>query len=128
MLIVLSGFGAIATVALAPSMQADAIDHDELVTGERRDGQLIGLWMIAEKLAAALGVGIALPLLGALGYAPNVVQSPQVILALRVLYVVVPCACNALAFVVLLAYPLDRAAHAAITEELAERRRRAEAA
>jgi GPH family glycoside/pentoside/hexuronide:cation symporter len=126
-LIVLSGFGAIATVALAPSMQADAIDHDELQTGERRDGQLIGLWMIAEKLAAALGVGIALPLLGAVGYVPNAVQSPQVLLTLRILYIVVPCVCNALAFVVLLGYPLDRRAHAEILTALARRRAEAEA-
>jgi len=126
-LVVLSGLGAIATVALAPSMQADAIDHDELVSGQRRDGQLIGLWMIAEKLAAAAGVGLALPLLGAVGYQPNVAQTPAVLLTLRLLYVVVPCACNALAFVVLLAYPIDRAAHVAITEALAERRSGAEA-
>jgi Na+/melibiose symporter-like transporter len=59
---------------------------------------------------------------------PNAAQSPRVLLALRVLYVVVPCACNALAFLVLLAYPLDRAAHQAITEALAQRRSRAEAA
>lgn len=126
-LVVLSGVGAIATVALAPSMQADAIDHDELVSGQRRDGQLIGLWMIAEKLAAAAGVGLALPLLGAVGYQPNVEQTPAVLLTLRLLYVVVPCVCNALAFVVLLAYPIDRAAHLAITEALAQRRSEAEA-
>ena len=126
-LVVLSGLGAIATVALAPSMQADAIDHDELVNGERRDGQLIGLWMIAEKLAAAAGVGLALPLLGAVGYQPNVEQTPAVLLTLRLLYVVVPCVCNALAFVVLLAYPIDRAAHVAITEALAQRRSQTEA-
>jgi GPH family glycoside/pentoside/hexuronide:cation symporter len=126
-LIVLSGFGAIATVALAPSMQADAIDHDELQTGERRDGQLIGLWMIAEKLAAALGVGVALPLLGAVGYVPNTAQSPQVLLTLRVLYIVVPCVCNALAFIILLGYPLDRRAHAKVVEALARKRTEAEA-
>ncbi len=121
-LIVLSGLGAVATVALAPSMQADAIDHDELMNGSRRDGQLIGLWMIAEKLAAALGVGLALPLLGLAGYLPNVEQSPQVLLVLRVLYVAVPCVCNAVAFVVLLKYPLDRDAHTAIVKALEERR------
>jgi Na+/melibiose symporter-like transporter len=125
-LIVISGLGAIATVALAPSMQADAIDHDELVNGSRRDGQLIGLWMIAEKLAAALGVGLALPLLGLAGYVPNVEQPPQVLLTLKVLYVAVPCVCNAVAFAVLLRYPLDRAAHAEIVTEL-ERRRAQEA-
>jgi GPH family glycoside/pentoside/hexuronide:cation symporter len=121
-LVVLSGLGAVATIALAPSMQADVIDYDELMTGERRDGQFVGLWMIAEKLAAALGVGVALPLLGAAGYVPNVAQTPQVLLVLRILYVAVPCACNAVAFAILMAYPIDRAAHEAITAALVKRR------
>ncbi len=103
-------------------MQADVIDYDELVTGERRDGQFVGLWMIAEKLAAALGVGIALPLLGAAGYVPNAAQTPQVLLVLRILYVAVPCVCNGVAFAILLAYPVDRRAHEAITRALAGRR------
>jgi GPH family glycoside/pentoside/hexuronide:cation symporter len=122
LLVTLSGLGAVATVALAPSMQADVIDYDELVTGERRDGQFVGLWMVAEKLAAALGVGIALPLLGAAGYVPNAAQTPQVLLVLRVLYVAVPCVCNAVAFAILMAYPIDRSAHEAITLALVRRR------
>ncbi len=121
-LVTLSGLGAIATVALAPSMQADVIDYDELVTGERRDGQFVGLWMVAEKLAAAIGVGLALPLLGAVGYVPNVAQTPRVLLTLRLLYVAVPCVCNAIAFAVLLAYPIDREVHGRVLAALEARR------
>jgi GPH family glycoside/pentoside/hexuronide:cation symporter len=120
-LVTLSGLGAIATVTLAPSMQADVIDYDELVTGERRDGQFVGLWMIAEKFAAAVGVGIALPILGLAGYVPNAEQTPRVLLVLRLLYVAVPCVCNTIAFAVLLAYPIDRRIHHAIGEGLARR-------
>jgi GPH family glycoside/pentoside/hexuronide:cation symporter len=121
-LVTASGLGAVATVALAPSMQADVIDYDELVTGERRDGQFVGLWMIAEKLAAALGVGLALPILGAAGYVPNAAQTPQVLLVLRLLYVGVPCVCNAVAFLVLLAYPIDKRVHGEIAHALARRK------
>jgi Na+/melibiose symporter-like transporter len=51
-----------------------------------------------------------------------VAQTPQVLLLLRILYVAVPCACNAVAFAILLAYPIDRSAHEAIAAALVERR------
>jgi GPH family glycoside/pentoside/hexuronide:cation symporter len=113
-LVVLSGAGLGATLALPSSMQADVIDYDELLTGERREGQYVGLWSIARKLAAALGVGTALVVLGTAGYQPSVEQTPDVRLTLRVLYCLVPCACNAIAFAVALAYPIDQARHRAI--------------
>jgi GPH family glycoside/pentoside/hexuronide:cation symporter len=51
------------------------IDYDELISGLRREGMFIGIWSIAKKLAAALGVGISLYVLGYMGYEPNVEQS-----------------------------------------------------
>ncbi len=89
-LVFLSGIGLGATIALPSAMQADVIDYDELLTGDRREGQYIGLWSIAKKLAAALGVGISLSLLAAVGYVPNVEQTETVKLTLRVLYALVP--------------------------------------
>ena len=52
------------------------------------------------KGAAALGIGIALPLLGLAGYVPNEEQSDQVVLALRGLYALVPCVCNMVAIAI----------------------------
>jgi len=62
-LVFLSGIGLGATLALPSSIQADVIDYDELLTGERREGRYIGLWSIAKKLAAAVGVGAGLSIL-----------------------------------------------------------------
>jgi GPH family glycoside/pentoside/hexuronide:cation symporter len=121
-LVVISGAGLGATLALPSSMQADVIDYDELMTGERREGQYVGLWSIARKLAAAVGVGAALVVLGTAGYQPSVEQTSDVRLTLRVLYCLVPCACNAIAFAVALAYPIDQARHRAIREGVAARR------
>ena len=59
---VLTGSAGGAIVALPHAMQPDVIDEDELVTGERREGQYIGLWSIAKKVSAALGVGLGLGL------------------------------------------------------------------
>jgi GPH family glycoside/pentoside/hexuronide:cation symporter len=110
-LVFLSGIGFGATLAIPSAIQADVIDYDELLTGERREGQYIGLWSIAKKMAAALGVGIGLSVLGFAGYTPNVEQSEQVRLTLRTLYALVPSVCNILAFGIALTYPISRRIH-----------------
>jgi GPH family glycoside/pentoside/hexuronide:cation symporter len=121
-LVFISGIGFGATVALPSAIQADVIDYDELLSGQRREGHYIGLWSIARKLAAALGVGLALFLLGRAGYKPNVEQSAGVLLTLRILYSLVPCLCNLAAFIVLLAYPISRTVHEEIRLAIADRK------
>jgi len=113
-----SGLGGVAVLAMPYAMQADVIDHDELRTGERREGLYGGLWSIAEKTAAGLGVGGAMLVLDAAGYRPNQAQPQEVIDVLRLLYIGVPCTCTAAGFVIALRYPLDRAAHEAIAAGL----------
>lgn len=113
-----SGIGGVAVLAMPYAMQADVIDHDELRTGERREGLYGGLWSIAEKTAAGLGLGLSMLTLDAVGYRPNQPQSPLVLDVLRVLYVGVPCACTAAGFWIASKYPLDRAAHQAIAAGL----------
>ena len=95
-LVFFSGIGLGATIALPSAMQADVIDYDELLTGERREGQYIGLWSLAKKLSAALGVGLSLSLLSYAGYTPNVEQTEGVRMTLRVLYALIPSLFNLL--------------------------------
>lgn len=106
-LVFLSGTGFGATLALPSSMQADVIDYDELMTGERREGQYVGIWSFAKKAAAAFGVGAGLTILGISGYEPNIVQNENVTFTLRVLYALVPCICNAAGFTIALFYPIS---------------------
>jgi GPH family glycoside/pentoside/hexuronide:cation symporter len=123
-LVFMSGIGFGATLAIPSAMQADVIDYDELLTGKRREGQYIGLWSVFKKLAAALGVGVALSLLGVSGYSPNVEQSDQVVLYLRLLYALVPSLCNLIALVIALFYPIDRRRHEAIRAAIKNRQER----
>ncbi|MDY6904336.1 MAG: glycoside-pentoside-hexuronide (GPH):cation symporter [Thermodesulfobacteriota bacterium] len=120
-LVVISGIGFGATLAIPSAIQADVIDYDELITGRRREGLYIGLWSIAKKLAAAVGVGVGLALLGASGYEPNIRQSATVVTMLRVLYALVPCACNLIAIVVALRYPVTRHIHEQIRHGIGAR-------
>lgn len=123
LLVIGSGLGFGASLALPSAIQADVIDYDELLTGLRREGRYIGLWSIAKKLAAAAGVGIGLTILGSAGYQPNAPQPASVIQALRYLYALVPCLCNIVAIGVLWNFPLDAQAHGDIRAAIAERRR-----
>jgi GPH family glycoside/pentoside/hexuronide:cation symporter len=118
LLVGLSGIGFGATLALPSAIQADVIDYDELLTGERREGQYIGLWSIAKKLAAAVGIGVGLSLLGLAGYVPNQPQSADVQFMLRVLYALVPCLCNAAAIVIALYYPISETVHQQIRQQI----------
>jgi glycoside/pentoside/hexuronide:cation symporter, GPH family len=122
-LVFFSGIGFGATVAIPSAMQADVIDYDELLTGKRREGHYIGLWSITKKLAAALGVGSALSLLGAAGYEPAGPQSEQVILILRVLYGLIPSLCNLLGLFIALAYPISSRIHEDIRDAIADRKK-----
>ncbi|MEE4607615.1 MAG: glycoside-pentoside-hexuronide (GPH):cation symporter [Desulfobacteraceae bacterium] len=122
-LVVVSGLGFGATLALPSAIQADVIDYDEYLTGRRQEGWYIGIWSVVKKLTAAVGVGAGLTILGAAGYAPGPVQPPAVVETLRILYALVPSVCSAVAFLVALAFPVSRQAHERILECIALRRR-----
>jgi GPH family glycoside/pentoside/hexuronide:cation symporter len=85
---VLSGLALGADLALPPSLLADVIGRDGRM---RATGAYFGLWTLATKLNLALAAGIALPLLGALGYAPGA-RDTGAIHALAVVYAGAPCA------------------------------------
>jgi len=120
-LVFFSGIGFGANLAIPSAMQADVIDYDELLTGERREGQYIGIWSIAKKLAAALGVGISLSVLGISGYSPNVEQSEHVLFSFRLLYALVPSVCNLTALFIALAYPINSTTHEEIRSAIEKR-------
>jgi len=85
---VLSGAALGADLALPPALLARVIDAN----GHRgtREGTYFGLWNFANKLNLALAAGLALPMLGAMGYAPGE-YSPVALQALSFTYAVLPC-------------------------------------
>ena len=121
-LVFLSGIGFGATLAIPSAIQADVIDYDELLTGERREGQYIGLWSISKKFAAAIGIGAGLTILGLAGYTPNSEQPPEVLFSLRVLYALVPSLCNFAAILIAFAYPISSRIHGDIREAIARQK------
>lgn len=116
-LTMLSGTASAAVIALPSAMQSDVIDQHRLAAGQDDAGLLISLWAIGRKLTAAVGIGVALPLLQVAGYQPGVAQEPRVIAVLKLLYIGIPVVTGLTAAALMSRYPLDRAAHSHIRSQ-----------
>ena len=104
---VLTGIALGADLTLPASMQADVVDLDTLKSGRQRTGIYFALWGIATKLALALAVGIAFPLLELVGFqAETAAQSAEALLALALLYSLVPAVFKLGAIALFAGYPI----------------------
>jgi Na+/melibiose symporter-like transporter len=87
---VVSGLALGANVALPTSMQAD-IAQQMQHQGNPNTGLLFGIWSLLTKLALALAVGIAFPVLDWVGFAQAApTQTPATLLTLALLYAGLP--------------------------------------
>ena len=112
-----SSFGA--GLFLGPAMQADVIDYDELHTGKRREAQYAAFWAMLPKFVAIPSAAIPIAILGAIGYVPNAVQTPQVVFAIRAIFALAPASCATLAFFIAWRFPIDEHVHRAILDGIA---------
>ncbi|HRQ48185.1 MAG TPA: MFS transporter, partial [Rhodocyclaceae bacterium] len=85
---VFSGMALGADLAIPPAMLADMLARDTHPS-EARAGAWFGWWNFVTKANLALAAGLALPLLGALGYASGV-RDPGALAALSAVYALVP--------------------------------------
>ena len=109
-----SGAGAV----VAPSIQADVIDYDELKTGQRKEGAYFAAWNFVYKLATGITLILTGIVLEAAGFAPNHAQSESALTALRVLYALFPLTCYLIGAALLTRFRLDEREHARIRLEL----------
>lgn len=91
---VLSGLALGADLALPAALLAGVI-HDAGDRG-RHEGAYFGWWNLAAKGNLALAAGLALPILGWLGYTPGT-RDPAGVQALTLAYAVLPCLFKAVA-------------------------------
>ena len=101
----LSGIAYGAELAIPASMLADVVDGEAGQERQRPDGVYFGLWQMTEKMNLAAAAGIALPLLGFLGYQPGTDQPKGGLLSVS--YALLPCAIKLAAAMLLWAAPLD---------------------
>jgi GPH family glycoside/pentoside/hexuronide:cation symporter len=115
------GFGSGAL--LAPSMQADVIDYDELYTGRRREAQFGALWGIATKFAVIPSASIPLAILAAVGFVPNQVQSENVVWTIRLIDGIAPATMAGLAMLLAVRFPITERIHRAVLEGIEAHKR-----
>jgi GPH family glycoside/pentoside/hexuronide:cation symporter len=120
--IIFIGLGA-GGYALPPAIVADVIDHDELLTGQRREGAFFGLWTLVMKLMGALAIALVGFGLDVIGYVPGQTQSAATLGGLKILYGPIPAVFLALSLLVFLRFPLTRESHAEIQQQLQLRRK-----
>ncbi len=119
----LIGLGFAAADLMPWAMIGDVVDEDDLRTNERREGLYNGFFTFLRKIAGAIGVFLALTILGFAGLkeGKDVVQPESAISAIRWLTALGPSAFIALGAWLTRGYPLTRARHEEILSELAAR-------
>jgi Na+/melibiose symporter-like transporter len=123
----LAGIPFAAPAFLLRAMLADLNDALRLDSQEAGDpvrddtGLSFALLTATAKLGYAVPIGLLYPLLGLFGFsaAPGAVNSDTALTALAALFVGPPLLCGAVAWVLARGWPIDAAAHAAISARLA---------
>ena len=116
------GIGNGATGVLFWSMLPDTIEYGEWKSGIRTESSLYGFMTFAQKGAiaiAALVLGIALT---KIGFQPNQVQTEETLAGLKFLMSWIPLTGVCLSFILVYFYPIDKAFHEKLIQEIQEKR------
>lgn len=123
-LFALKGFCFGAFAYLPRAMLADVIDLDTIRSGNARPASYFAILGFMTKCAASIG-GLSLPILAYIGYSTKagVVNGPDELMWLGVLYAIVPTVVYTIAFYLCVTWPLTQPVHARV-QRLVERKRR----
>jgi glycoside/pentoside/hexuronide:cation symporter, GPH family len=109
-------------LSLPAAIQADIVDVDTAASSEQRSAQYFAAWSLTTKLALALGVGIAFPLLALFGFAPGQANGFGSLMALAVIYGWAPILLKAVAIGLMWNFPLDEAGQRSLRDRIEGRR------
>lgn len=115
----LAGIGISAAHVLPWSIIPDAVEWDELQTGQRHEGMFYSLVMLAQKAASGIAlflVGVVLDLSGYIANVDN--QTPLALLAIRGVTGIVPALLLVAGIIFAAFYPINRSEHAHLRSEL----------
>jgi GPH family glycoside/pentoside/hexuronide:cation symporter len=119
----LAGIGVAAVHVLPWAMIPDAVEWDELRTGQRHEGMFYSLVLLLRKVASSIALPLMLLTLEWSGYVSNApVQAPSAVRAIQALTGPIPAALLCVGILFAALYPLGRARHAELRAELAARR------
>ncbi|MRH43231.1 MFS transporter [Aquibacillus halophilus] len=100
---------------------SDVIDYGEWKTGVRQEGTTYSMYSFMRKLSQAVagwGAGMGLTLIG---YVPNVMQTPDTLIGIKAMMVLIPAISGIICFVIFkFGYKLDDNTFKQISEDLAK--------
>ncbi len=108
-----------ADLALPSAINGDLIEWDAHENGKRRPGLFFALWGTASKLAFALAVGLAFPLLDSIGFDAAGSNGAEQVRALAVLYGAPSILFKVAAVAMMRNFPIDETEHRRIRDALA---------
>ena len=118
------GLGFSAQWVCPHSMIPDVIEYDELETGERREGLYYGMHATATKVTGALASAMCGWGLEIGRYVEGAATQPDsAIVAIRVLFALIPAVFLLICIPLLVKYPITQEAHAEVLKKLQERRK-----
>jgi Na+/melibiose symporter-like transporter len=112
----MNGCGAV----VGQSLKADVVDWDESRTGERKEGTYFSAWNFMQKAAGGVAIWIVGVVLSLTGFEPNVAQSDQTVLGMKLLASTLPCVLHISAIALLARFSLDEHAHRAAMQASAQ--------
>jgi glycoside/pentoside/hexuronide:cation symporter, GPH family len=115
---VLAGFGFSAQWIFPWAMVADVADYDRVETGQPRSGMYYGVWGLVTKISEALALAAVGWILTGFGYVPNVEQTPDALMGIRLFFGLVPAIFIFISLPLLIKYPITRKSHAEVRRRL----------
>ena len=103
------------------SIVADVADAHRLETGHDRVGLFFSVFALSDKAGLAMAVGIALPLVGALGFNPGHTNSAAALFDLKAVFALGPAIAHVISAAIIRGFPLDETRHGEIRRALAAR-------
>ena len=107
---VAGGCGAV----VAPSIKADVIDYDEFLTGERKEGIYLAVWNMVRKGAGSLTALIAGWVLHYADFQPNVEQTEEAKIAIRVAFSLLPASTYLIGMLLFARFSFNEREHAEV--------------
>jgi GPH family glycoside/pentoside/hexuronide:cation symporter len=117
----LMGFAGGCAFAIPPAINAEVIDYDEYLTGERKEGSYSAAGALVGKAGGALMVAVAGAAIGWSGFVANAEQSESTRLVMRTLMCLPPIAGALAGMAILATFGLDERRVAEVRAELDRR-------
>jgi GPH family glycoside/pentoside/hexuronide:cation symporter len=116
--VTLTGAASACGNVIGPSIQADVVDYDEYMTGERKEGAYFSVFTFLMKSSSGVMIFITGMALSLVGYEPNVEQTDLVKFTMSALMSWVSASCFIVGIWIFSRFQLSETEHARIRAEL----------